>query len=50
VMYAAIQGLVEELKDRDKTIGELKMKSAELDKLKAKLQAVEERLQSLPPR
>jgi hypothetical protein len=39
VMYAAIQGLVEELKERDKTIGELK----------SKLEAVEERLNALPP-
>jgi hypothetical protein len=39
VMYAAIQGLVEELKERDKVIGELK---SELD-------AVKDRLDSLPP-
>ncbi|MBJ7392236.1 MAG: hypothetical protein JHC85_11755, partial [Chthoniobacterales bacterium] len=39
VMYAAIQGLVEELKDRDAKIGELE----------AKLGALEERLNSLPP-
>ncbi len=39
VTLAAIQGLVEELKDRDKAIEELK----------AKLQAVEERVNSLPP-
>ncbi|MFM8720788.1 MAG: tail fiber domain-containing protein, partial [Chthoniobacterales bacterium] len=39
VMYAAIKGLVEELKDRDKTIEELKMK----------LESVEQRLDSLPP-
>jgi hypothetical protein len=57
VMYAAIQGLVEELRDRDKTIEELKARSmeqgartrAEVDELKAKLQAVEQRLNSLPP-
>ena len=56
VMYAAIQGLVEELKDRDAKIGELeasgaelKAKSAEIDALKAKLEALEERLNSLPP-
>jgi hypothetical protein len=39
VMYAAIQGLVEELKDRDAIIGELK----------AKMEAMEERFNSLPP-
>ena len=39
VMYAAIQGLVEELKDRDAEIGELK----------AKMDAMEQRLNSLPP-
>ena len=39
VMYAAIQGLVEELKARDRSIEELK----------TKLQAVEERLNALPP-
>lgn len=39
VMYAAIQGLVEELKDRDAKIGELE----------AKMEAMEERLSSLPP-
>lgn len=39
VALAAIKGLVEELKERDKTIEELK----------AKLQAVEERLNALPP-
>jgi hypothetical protein len=39
VALAAIQGLVEELKERDKAIKELK----------AKLQAVEQRLNMLPP-
>ncbi|MGA1129516.1 MAG: tail fiber domain-containing protein, partial [Chthoniobacterales bacterium] len=39
VALAAIQGLVEELKLRDKTIEELK----------AKLDAVEQRLESFPP-
>ena len=39
VMYAAIQGLVEELKDRD----------AKISELKAKMEAMEERLNSLPP-
>jgi FtsZ-binding cell division protein ZapB len=56
-MYAAIQGLVEELKDRDAQhtkdlsdrdakIGELEASSAEL---KAKMEAMEERINSLPP-
>jgi hypothetical protein len=67
VMYAAIQGLLEEITLRDKAIKELeawsreqgarsqteieelKAKSAEVDELKAKLQAFEERLDSLPP-
>jgi hypothetical protein len=56
VMYAAIQGLVEELKDRDAKIGELeassaelKAKSAEIDALKAKIEAMEQRFNSLPP-
>jgi len=49
VMYAAIQGLVEELKERDEEIAELKAKSAEVDSLKKKLEMVEERLNSLPP-
>jgi len=59
VMYAAIQGLVEELKerdaqhakdlsDRDAKIGELEAKSSEIDVLKAKLGAMEERINSLP--
>jgi hypothetical protein len=46
---AAIQGLVEELKERDKTIEELKRRSAEVEQLKAKLEAFEKRLDSLPP-
>ena len=46
VMYAAIQGLVEELKDRDAKIGELEASGAGL---KAKMEAMEERLNSLPP-
>ena len=49
VMYAAIQGLVEELTERDKTIEELKATSAEIEILKAELQALEARLNSLPP-
>jgi hypothetical protein len=39
VMYAAIQGLVEELKDRDKA----------MEELKSELRAVKQRLESLPP-
>ena len=57
VTFAAIQGLVEELKDRDAQhakdlsdrdakIGELEASGAEL---KAKMEAMEERLNSLPP-
>ena len=49
VALAAIKGLVEELKVRDKEIAELKTKSAEVDILKKKLQMVEERLDLLPP-
>jgi len=49
VMYAAIQGLVEELRDRDVKIGELEAKSAEIDALKAKMEAMEERFNSLTP-
>ena len=49
VMYAAIQGLVEELKERDREIAELKTKSAEVDFLKRKLEMLEERLDLLPP-
>jgi trimeric autotransporter adhesin len=59
VMYAAIQGLVEELKDRDAKIGELEAKSAEIDALKAKsaeidqlkieLRAIREQMSQLPP-
>lgn len=48
VSLAAIKGLFEELKERDKTIAELTAKSVEVDQLKAKLEAVEERLNSLP--
>jgi len=47
VMYAAIQGLVEELKERDKEIAELKTKSAEIDD---QLRALRDQVQSsLPP-
>jgi len=47
VMYAAIQGLVEELKQRDKEIAELKTKSAEIDD---QLRALRDQVQSsLPP-
>lgn len=49
VMYAAIQGLVEELKLRDKEIEELKIKSAQVDVLKKQLEAFEARLDALPP-
>lgn len=49
VTFAAIKGLVEELKERDKEIAELKTKSAEVEHLKRKLEIMEERLDSLPP-
>jgi len=46
VMYAAIQGLIEELQDRDERIQKLETQNAALG---SKLQAVEERLNLLPP-
>ena len=46
VMYAAIQGLVEELKVRDKTIEELK---AQNEQLSRKIESIDQRLNSLPP-
>lgn len=53
VMYAAIQGLVEELKERDKamaardrTIEELKAKNSELSR---SIEAINDRFNSLPP-
>jgi Chaperone of endosialidase len=49
VMYAAIQGLVEELKDRDARIGQLEAKSAEIDQLKNELRAIREQMSKLPP-
>jgi hypothetical protein len=57
VMYAAIQGLVEEIQLRDEKIAKLEAwcmeqgarSRAEVDELKTKLQAFEERLNSLPP-
>ena len=57
VMYAAIQGLVEEIELRDEKIAKLEAWSreqgagskAEIEELKAKLQALEERLNPLPP-
>jgi hypothetical protein len=53
VALAAIQGLVEELKERDKKIEELKTKSAEVqaqnEKLSQEIKAINERLDSLPP-
>jgi Chaperone of endosialidase len=56
VALAAIKGLAEELKERDREIEKLKTKSAEfeakaveVDALKAKFQALEQRLNALPP-
>jgi hypothetical protein len=46
VTFAAIQGLVEELKDRDQQMAD---RDAEIGELKAKMEAMEERLNSLPP-
>jgi len=50
VALAAIQGLVEELKARDKTIEELKAKSEKVDRLESELRALRDQVQSaLPP-
>jgi hypothetical protein len=57
VLFLSVKGLVEEIKLRDEKIAKLEAWSmeqgarsrAEVDELKAKLQAVEERLNSLPP-
>ncbi|MFM8809934.1 MAG: tail fiber domain-containing protein [Chthoniobacterales bacterium] len=46
VMYAAIQGLVQELRDRDEKIGELEAKNAELSH---SIEKINERLNFLPP-
>ena len=46
VALAAIKGLVEELKDRDKTIEELKTKSAAFE---SELRTIREQLSKLPP-
>ena len=58
VMYAAIQGLVEEIKLRDDKIAQLEARTREqeeksksgMDSLESKLRAVEERLNLLPVR
>jgi hypothetical protein len=50
VTLAAIKGLVEELKVRDEAIEKLRLKSAEVDELRAELRALREQMQStLPP-
>jgi hypothetical protein len=56
VALAAIQGLLEELKRRDKTIEELKLRSAGLeassakvDRLESELRAIREQLGNMPP-
>jgi hypothetical protein len=53
VTFAAIKGLVEELKERDKTIEELKAKSDKSDRrnseLSREIEAIKERLNALPP-
>ena len=46
VALAAIQGLVEELKERDKAMA---ARDKKIDALNAKLKSLEERLSSLPP-
>ena len=46
VALAAIQGLVEELKERDKAMA---VRDKKIDELNAKLKSFEERLSSLPP-
>ena len=46
VMYAAIQGLVEELKERDKTIDELKAQNAQVQ---SELREIRDQLSKLPP-
>jgi len=50
VMYAAIQGLIEELGYRDKAIEELRIKCADVDELRSELRALREQVQAgLPP-
>ncbi len=50
VTLAAIQGLVEELKERDaRSAHELKLRDAEIADLKAQMQAINDRLSQLPP-
>ena len=56
VLFLSVKGLAEELKERDREIEKLKTKSAEfeakaveVDALKAKFQALEQRLNALPP-
>jgi chromosome segregation ATPase len=46
VALAAIKGLVEELKERDKAMA---ARDKKIDELNAKLKSFEERLSSLPP-
>lgn len=46
VLFLSVKGLVEELKERDKTMA---ARDQNIEELKAKLQAVEQRLSSLPP-
>jgi len=58
VMYAAIQGLVEEIKLRDEKIAQLEARSLEqraeskdeIEDLKTELRAIREQLSGLPPR
>ncbi len=49
VTLAAIQGLVEELKERDARIAELEAKAARLDRLEADLEKIRRQIGDLPP-
>ena len=46
VLFLSVKGLAEELKERDKTIEDLKAQNEELSR---KIEAIDERLNSLPP-
>jgi hypothetical protein len=46
VLFLSVKGLVEELRERDKAIDELKMKSAAFE---SELRTIREQLSKLPP-